>query len=58
MDVMARSIYRSGNYQPELANAQAIFPDREYSVRLEHDPDAHLPIGKQKADFATQGQDI
>lgn len=54
MDVMACSISRSGNYQPELASAQAIFPDRECCVCLGRDPAIYFPIGKLKVSLASK----
>jgi hypothetical protein len=47
MDVMACSVSRSGNYQPQLDYVQAIFPDRECIVWLGHDSALYFPIGKQ-----------
>jgi hypothetical protein len=47
MDVMACSISRSGNYQPQLGYMQATFPDREFFVWLGHYSAIYFPIGKQ-----------
>jgi len=46
MDVMACSVSRSGNYQPQLDDVQAIFPDREFFLWLEHISIFYFPIGK------------
>jgi hypothetical protein len=35
MDVMACKISRSGNYQLQLDDVQAIFPDREVKVTMD-----------------------
>ena len=51
MDVMACSVSRSGNYQPQLDYVQAIFPDRECLVWLGQDSVFCFPIGKQKTDL-------
>jgi len=47
MDVIACSVSRSGNYQPQLDYVQAIFPDRECFVWSGHDSAFYFPIGKQ-----------
>jgi hypothetical protein len=47
MDFIARLLSRSGNDQPQLDYMQAIFPDRECVVWLEHYSVLYFPIGKQ-----------
>ena len=50
MDVMACPISRSGNFKPQPGYVQAIFPDQECSVWLDHELDIISRSGNNNDD--------